>query len=894
MVSCASKILNMSKKENTLLIIDSFALIFRAYYAYPPTLTNSQGEPTNAIFGFTTLMLDVIKKFKPSHIVAVFDSQAPVIRQTEFVLYKANRKETDNELLIQIPRVREVIETFGIPVLSVDGYEADDIIATIDKRHSGKWAQTIIVTGDQDLFQLVDEDTFVYLAGRKFSESKLYMHEDVVAKLGIQPNQVPDYKGLAGDASDNIPGVQGIGKKSAEQLIQQFGSIENVYENLDKVSSRQMNCLVNNYEIAIKSKQLATVEADVPISFDFSLADFKSVDLNSVYNVLNQLDFKSLVKKVDQIVDELGLRENIGLFDMNQDSNYSDAAYEDFDLDKLKDAEKIFLFAKYKHLDKSPLHWDFETVEFTLDGSVIYKVRSQDLKDFWSVIIDKQILVNTFGAKEVIHSLLNNNLAELSDLDTIFNDLGFASFIYGGGMIKFELKSALEYLKIDHKNELLGLFELSNLLAVEFKKDSKLLDVFLLEQSILPTVVKMERTGIILSKQTIAKFENELSIIKENIQQEIYKDVGHEFNINSPRQVGEVLFNEKKLAGGKKTKGGALSTNEQVLRKLVGVDPTVEKILEYREVDKLLSTYIKTLPDYVDSDGRIHSVFDQFGAVSGRFSSKNPNLQNIPAVPSFGIHTRNAFEAEKGSIFVGFDYSQQELRILSALSQEPEMINSFNNSKDIHKLTASELFNVDFDSVTPEQRDVGKTINFSIVYGISAFGLSERMQIDRDLASEFIHKYYRKYPGIKSYFEEQKKKIFQSGASETVLGRKRVVDFSRLSNRFAREAVERELLNFTMQGTAADIMKQAMGNIATIIEKYPAKLLLQIHDEFVFEYQPNEAVANLSELANSKLFIEFAKDIKDCMNRVVDLGVKYDVSIKVGKTWGQMEKLHGV
>ncbi|MDQ7021286.1 MAG: DNA polymerase [Candidatus Dojkabacteria bacterium] len=476
-------------------------------------------------------------------------------------------------------------------------------------------------------------------------------------------------------------------------------------------------------------------------------------------------------------------------------------------------------------------------------------------------------------------------------------DVGVAGFLLGMGYVDYRIETLYEFfnIEVNYNNFLQNILNISKChksIEARFSENKEIEKVFDLEMNILNVVIDMERNGIILDSDYLKDIEGFLEETKSNIKKEIFEDVGHEFNINSPKQVGEVLFSERDLPGGKKTKSGSYSTNERILSKLVGIDPVVSNILKYREIEKLLSTYVKSLPEYIfNEDGRIHSTFDQLGAVSGRFSSKNPNLQNIPTTNSLDMNIREAFKAPEGSIFVAFDYSQQELRILSALAKEESLIESFNMNKDIHKLTASRMFGKEMDDVTKEERDIGKTINFSVVYGISAFGLADRMNLDRGSAQEFIDKYFENYPNIYQYFEDMKKKIDIDKTAKTLLGRMRKVNMAGIKNRFAIGAMERELINFRIQGTAADIMKIAMMNIGKVLDKHPAKLLLQIHDEFLFEYKIKSKVKSQKLEGYDKGFIDFVNEIREIMNGALDIGVMYDVDVAVGERWGSLSEI---
>ncbi len=867
----------MTKK---LLIIDSFALIFRAYYAFPPTLQTKEGELTNAVYGFASLMLDVINKFEPSHVISVFDPQSPIIRQTEFTTYKENRKETDPELISQIPKVKDLLDTFDIPVIKVDGFEADDVIATLCKEFENK-IEKIIVTGDQDLFQLITPNTSVYLAGRRFSESKLFKKEDVKNKLGIWPEQVPDYKGLAGDASDNIPGVKGIGKKSAESLVQQFGDIENIYKNIDLVPNRVKNKLVESYEIAIKSKQLATVVPEVPISFSLNSAELSSIKISDVLDLFIKLEFKSLYKKVEQLGEKLGVvrAEKIT-------QKKSDIKVIEYEGEALL-TDKIYIYADVEGKTNSPIDYRLKKIFYVEnDVNAVYIVKEPYIIHFLKNLKTKNIIL--CDAKSFFHSAYN----AYKDFEyKSFEDLGFATQLVSYNTYGHGIEDCYKIIKLDSPTDgediVFGLNSIHQRIQDLLDKDSQIFAVYNLEKAILPLIIEMEQKGIMFDDNTNNKIEQKLSNMKLKLQEQIYQEAGHEFNINSPKQVGEVLFVEKMLTPQGKTKKGSVSTDEKTLTKLINVDPIVGKILKYREVDKLLSTYALALPKFVDKDSRIRSNFDQFGAVSGRFSSNNPNLQNIPISEELNINIRDNFVAGEGKILVGFDYSQQELRILAALAGEDIMINSFNNNQDIHVITASELFEKPVQEITKTERGVGKTINFSIVYGISSFGLSERLQLDRKTSQSFIDKFYLTYPSIKRFFEEQRNLALKQMYTQTILGRKRMNKMINSTQWFLRNAAERELLNFIIQGSAADLMKLCMEQFPNLLKKYKANLLLQIHDEFVFEFDLQK-----KSVEESKSLKEFIKEVIFLMENIYNVGVDYKVDAKIGERWGSMNPVN--
>ncbi len=870
---------NSMSKKSTLLLIDSYALIYRAYYAFPKSLTTSDGLPINAAYGFMSLLLDVILKFKPSHVVALMDSEGPTIRSGEFTEYKANRKAADDEFVIQIPRVEELLNTLDIPILKVSGYEADDIIATIDKSHSGEWAQTIIVTGDRDLFQLVDEDTFVYLAGSSFSQSKLYNVDMVKEKMGVTPEQIADFKGISGDASDNIPGVRGIGPKGAIDLITKYGSIENIFKNINEVDKRYKTKLEESYEIALLSKKLATVDREVPLNFKLEQANFPTLKYSEVENIFNRLKFKSLMSKLSKLRDAYPeLASNMLLIE--EDSSDNEAKIKEVEgFVELKELptdisrDEAFLYIEYSE-SLNCLAISFLKGIILFENSY-YILNSDDIKTVVNLIKNKRVYL--YNLKKFYHLVRNLNLE--FNINNVC-DLGSAILLHSGGRVSYDFKEQLyffnEYSRdIDLLSGVYFIKENSKTLN-EFIKESKLLK---LEDELQIRVAEMERNGVKLdpnkTKIELEKINNQL----QKLISDIYSEAGHEFNINSPKQLSDLLFKERGLTSVKKTKSGQASTNEASLKLLQGTDKLIDLILSYRELEKLRSTYLSKLCDYIDpKTQRIHSTMDQFGAISGRFSSKNPNMQNIPKGEASGFNIRNLFVSEDSNVLVGFDYSQQELRILASLAQEEEMLKSFEQDRDIHKKTASEIFQVSENEVTSFQRDVGKTINFSVIYGISAFALAERLKVPFAEAKSFIDSYYLNYPNVAKFLKTSIENARITNFTETVLGRKRYDPNINSSNRGLRSASERELFNFIIQGSAADIMKKCMIEFDDILKEFNAKLILQVHDEFLFE---------ISEESNLEKFI---KSIYYVMEGVYDLGVKYKIEVKYGKTWGGMKE----
>ncbi|BCX13796.1 MAG: DNA polymerase [Candidatus Dojkabacteria bacterium] len=855
----------MTKSKN-LVIIDSHALLYRAYYAMPPTLTTRDGEVINAVYGFASLVLDVIWKFKPTNCLAVLDSGKPVERVQEFSLYKANRKKADDLFIAQIPKSEKVLEKFDIPILKFDGIEADDIIGTVVEKYSKDFDKVIIVTGDQDMFQLVKNNIYVYMAGRRFSDSKLFDSSKVEEKLGITPDKVADFKGISGDPSDNIPGVAGIGKKGAVSLIKEFGGIEDIYKNIEKVPNRYKNKLLENYEMAMLSKSLATIKTNIPLNFDINKTLLK-ID-NSMLEILEEFEFKSLVQKASKIVEIYqengGSTEKSRRFENNTNYKEYDGSLQG----------EVYIYCEYDDVG-DPLNYGFKEILLESNGQ-IFKVDQHNKRKFLANIY-KIAKMYTFDAKKFLHVLHNEGVKNTENLE--IEDVGIYAFVLAEGQVSFDLNNILKFYKIQESNQLSAMKTLYQSLSKAAKNNQKLYDIIQIEHGILPIVVHMERAGIGVDDKELDKFKGDILAKLANLRQDIYDSAGCEFNVNSTKQVSEILFEKLGLTSSNKTKTGSFSTNEKALIKIKKEHRIVSQILLYRELEKLSSTYVKALPKYINpKTNRIHAVFDQMGTVSGRFSSRDPNLQNIPKGDIQGFVIRNVFKASPGCVFVSCDYSQQELRILAGLANEQEMIDIFNNNGDVHKLTASELFDVRLEEVTKEQREIGKVVNFSVIYGISAYGLSENLKISVSQAQYFIDKYFNKYKRVREFFDDQMIKIKKNGYAETIIGRRRRSNLIKSSNKNLQASAKRELLNFLIQGSAADIMKLAMLNLIPVLQKYPAKLIAQIHDEFLFEVKKGDHVE------------KFGQEVSNKMLNAYDVGVDFAVEISVGERWGEMKK----
>jgi len=759
-------------KNKTLILIDGHALVHRAYHALPP-LSTGKGELVNAVFGFSSILLKVLKDLRPDYITATFDMAAPTFRHKEFDDYKATRVKAPDELYAQIKRVKDVLTAFNIPIFEKEGFEADDVIGTL-ARQASKKVKVLIVTGDLDTLQLVNNQVSIYTLKKSIKETVIYDEAAVRARFeGLSPSQMNDYRGLKGDPSDNIPGVPGVGEKTAISLLRDFGSLEKLYEEIENPKSKiaakngfalggknkkLADKLIENKEQAFFSKYLATIKQDVPIKFNLKAAVTQDFDRQKVIELFKELGFFSLINRL-AFVDE----SNIPPKESGKSSG-----------------------------DK--------------------KIEKVDPRQ---------------------GRLLGDN------------------------------QTVLE--KIEQARE-------QGVLSRE---------VYEIEKALAPVLLKMQQTGIKIDKEYLKKLSNSFGQKIKILETKIYKLSGVEFNINSPQQLSEILFTRLNLQikGLKKTPGKVISTAASELNKLRGEHEVVDLILEYRELAKLKNTYVDTLPELVAGDDRLHTTFDQLGTTTGRLSSKNPNLQNIPIKTELGREIRKAFVAETGFKLLSADYSQIELRVVASLSEDKEMIKAFSEGKDIHAATAAEVLGIDAGEVNSEARRMAKVLNFGVIYGMGSHGFAEAAGIDYGKARDFIKKYFEKFSGVANYLEKSRQAAAKNGFVETLFGRKRFIPEINSSAWNLRQAAERAAVNMPVQGTAADLLKMAMVSIAK--NEWLAansKMLLQVHDELVFEVAEDEVK-------------KAALEIKKIMENIYQLAVSLRVDFEVGDNWGETNKI---
>lgn len=958
--------------KDILIIIDGHALIHRAYHAYPPNLRTTDGTLVNAAYGFTTMLLNSIKEFKPTYITCAFDLSAPTFRHAEFSGYKANRDEPDNELQLQVPIVKEVVRAFNIPIFEIEGYEADDIIGTISKKVDKSGVRVLIVTGDQDTIQLVDDDIHVILPGKRFGDVQEMDIEKVVSKYGFYPNQMIDYKALRGDPSDNIPGVKGIGEKIATDLIKNYHDLDNIYKNIDKLSDRLQKLLSDNQEEAYLSKKLATIDIDSPVNFDLYKCKLSEYDKSEVMNLFQKLEFRSLINRLPESTITDGQQSFFG----NQvDSNnsipenkidiYKDSDYELVDsMEKLKEMVKKVQKAKLFAFDTETDGFDYfkampvgisisieenqgyyipsriflpnkgnsnnsdskkayELIKQIFEDEKIYKIAHHAKYD---INIMKNIGVDLRGFymdTMIVAFVAKMGIGKIGLKDLSFNYLGlimeeFASLSKGKKFTsgfdideediwKYACRDADSTLRLfkylsakiiepdsqEGFDKLYQEFKSRELIDVKEKIDieansdlskasGKMIDLIInIEMPSLLSIIQMERNGIKLDLEFLENLSKELEGEINKIQKGIFDLVGHEFNLNSPKQLSEVLFEEIGIPKTKKLKSGGYTTNEAFLEKIKDAHPSIPLILDYREYFKLKSTFVDSFIKIAKAnDEKVHTHYTQTIAVTGRLSSIDPNLQNIPIRTELGQQVRKAFIANKHCKLVGLDYSQQEMRILAHLSKDENLIDAFNNNLDIHTYTASKIYNKKIEEVNSEERRKAKTINFGIIYGISGFGLSDRLNISVEEGNSYIDAFFGAYPSIKNYYDELLENASKNGFVETMYGRRKDARDLVSGNRLARNRALREIINFPIQGSASEIVKLAMiASNKLINEKFnDARILLQIHDELVFEV-----------LDKDDYIEEFGSAIANTMQNVVKLRVENKVDVHIGSNWFELK-----
>ena len=868
-----------------IVLIDGHSILNRAFYGLPD-LTNSEGLHTNAVYGFLNIMTKILEEEKPQYLTVAFDLHAPTFRHKMFDAYKGTRKPMPEELRQQVPVIKAVLQAMGITIISQEGYEADDLLGTIARRSEEKGMDVTIVSGDRDLLQLATDKVLIRIPKTRGGKTVIedYHTAQVLETYKVTPPQIIELKALMGDTADNIPGIPGVGEKTAAKIIGEFGTIENAHEHLEEIKpNKAKESLREHYDLAVLSKKLATINTDSPIAFEWENARLGELYTQDAYEWFKRLDFKNLLSRFEKteakesvqyrIVEELGEAENVweqargalqtGVSLLEGKEGIVGAG--------LSFGEKqVYYFPVSGFMTESYLTGQMERLFEagmaigTMDiKSLRKKVKIEERKGIFDLSIGCYLLnplKNSYtyddAAKEYLGEQLpsqeeifqNTRHVDLSQV-SVEQAAAFAAYqAYVSDAAQVPVKKALD------ETGMISLFEE-------------------IEMPLAFTLDDMEKEGILVKAEELKIYGEQLQVRIEELEKKIYEQAGETFNINSPKQLGVILFEKMGMPGGKKTKTG-YSTAADVLDKLAPEYPFVADILEYRQLTKLKSTYADGLAAYIEEDGRIRSTFNQTITATGRISSTEPNLQNIPVRMELGRMIRKVFVPKPGFVFLDADYSQIELRVLAHLSGDEMLIQAYREAQDIHRITASQVFHIPFDEVTPLQRRNAKAVNFGIVYGISSFGLSQDLSITRKEAAQYIEQYFATYPKIKSYLDGEVDKAKNDGYITTMFGRRRPVPELKSSNFMQRSFGERVAMNSPIQGTAADIIKIAMVRVNRTLREanLKSRLILQVHDELLIETAIDE--------------LEVVSDILEReMRQAADLAVPLEVDMHTGNNW---------
>ncbi len=884
-----------------LVLIDGHSILNRAFYGVPD-LTNSEGLHTNAVYGFLNIMLKILEEEQADHLAVAFDLKEPTFRHKMYAEYKGTRKPMPEELREQVPLMKEVLSAMGIPILTLAGFEADDILGTVAKSLAGEDIEVSVVSGDRDLLQLSDTHIKIRIpkTSRGGTEIKDYYPEDVKREYGVTPMEFIDVKALMGDASDNISGVPSIGEKTATAIISSYGSIENAYAHLEEIKPpRAKKALEEHYDLAQMSKTLATICTQCGISFSYKDAEIENLYTPKAYEYMKRLEFKSILARFANIPnnqEESDVRQHFQVVtDFSQAEQVLEKAAKaeiigaqliighDKGREKIFDAGRIAgLILCYGKEDSYFLPAQgLLTGEYLADK--LEGLCRRETGMVWVLDLKSQLpFLNLLWGERVrdagVAGYLLNPLKDTYDYDDLARD-------YGG-------------MTLPSQSDLLGKTPLFKALLEEEEKafdcvcfmgyslwktapvlegkltETGMADLFSeIEMPLIYSLYRMETAGVRVERQELKDYGSRLKVNIDKLEQEIYEATGETFNINSPKQLGEVLFEKMQLKGGKKTKTG-YSTAADVLEKLAPEVPAVQKVLDYRQLTKLYSTYAEGLAAFIGEDERIHGKFNQTITATGRISSTEPNLQNIPVRMELGREIRKVFVPKEGCVFIDADYSQIELRILAHMSKDERLIEAYRSAQDIHAITASQVFHIPLEEVTPLMRRNAKAVNFGIVYGISAFGLSEDLSISRKEALDYINTYFETYPGVKQFLDQQVTDGKEQGFVTTMFGRRRPIPELKSANFMQRSFGERVAMNSPIQGTAADIMKIAMIQVDQELVRrgLKSRIVLQVHDELLIEALQSEAK-------------EVKAILEDKMKHAADLSVALEVDAKEGANW---------
>lgn len=869
-----------------ILLIDGSSLIFRAFYAIR-NLTTKDGVFVNGVYGFLNMYYKVLELIKPTHVFVAFDKGSKTFRHNEFADYKGTRDNAPNEITYQFGILKDLLSSMNVNYLELDEYEADDIIGTIAKLAQKEGFEVDIFTGDRDYLQLVDDNILVYLTKKGISEIKLMNTESILEEYDLSPKQLIDVKALQGDSSDNIPGVKGVGEKTALKLIQEYGNLENLYENIDNLKGKLKENLVNEKDKAYLSRYLGEIFLRVPIERNIEYFEIKDVNSDEYIKKLEKLEFKSIINKhFKDIKKDNTIKTNQNIdFDVIDFSEIFEKIKNDesvsikFFSDEGYIYRKKFYIGIYSNFNKKAyICKEFKLSDFEKFCNLDIKIIGYDIKEELYFALKNNLEFKNYEDVMILEYLIDSNKGnyDISKVSSEFLHLEILDLkeMLGKGKNKktfFELEEDIIFKFISQ-----NVFAISALydIFIEKAKENNLISLYEnVEKPLVKVLADMEKTGVLVDRNKIIELNKEYSKLAYLYEQKVYELAGEVFNLNSPKQLGVILFEKIGLPVVKKTKTG-YSTDVEVLEKLSKKHEIADYILKYRSLNKLISTYLDGILEYIMDDGRVRTSFKQMITATGRLSSVDPNLQNIPIRSEEGKNIRKVFVADKNKVFIDADYSQIELRVLAHLSKDSVMIDSFKNDLDIHYKTASEVFGVPINEVTDNQRRSAKAVNFGIVYGISDYGLSKDLNITRNEARQYIDGYLNTYPSIKSYMEEIVNKAKKDGFVTTILDRKRYIPEINSKNFNIRSFGERIALNTPIQGSAADIIKLAMIKVyeRLKIEKVNAKLILQIHDELIVECEESEKET-------------VKKILKNSMENVYKLDLPLKVDICEGRNW---------
>ena len=903
----------MEKKRAVLL--DVSAIMYRAYFANMNFRTKT--EPTGAVYGFVNTLMSIIKEFNPDFIGAAFDVKRGSLKRSEIYKdYKAQRESAPEDLIVQIPRIEEVLDCYNISRFKIEGYEADDVLGTLAKKLSEENIEVYVITGDKDLAQILDENINIALLGKGEGGDKFKIirtDEDVIEYLGVSAKKIPDLFGLIGDSSDGIPGVRKIGPKKAIPMLEKYETLEGIYENIDSlteipgIGKSLVSNLKEDKDIAFMSRELAIICQEVPLEFNLEKLSYEQ-DKEKLLELFKILEFKALIKKMgleivegkeEELEKQSRSRENRDFKILSKKDDIKDMIktlkkeelvsifYTDYGI-ALSSYDKDFYYPFDKKCEnKIGANISLFDVEPALETQKKDYPEIQEFFDNYTGNIItynlKNLLNKSFDIKNcgmdimIAHHLVTSQTKENVELPIEqFTGIELEDYTEKFGKEKPENLSAEEYGKYICQRTR-GLLECFDILKEELTDRNLMKVLNEIEMPLIEILSSMEKKGIMIDPDYFSKYGKELERAIDELQEKIYEEAGENFNINSPKQLAEILFFKLNLPPVKKTKTG-LSTDEEVLEKLKEDGAEIAKaILEYRKLAKLKNTYVDAIPKLRDENNRVHTTFNQIGTTTGRLSSSDPNLQNIPVKTDEGIKIRQGFVAEKGSILMGIDYSQIELRVLAQLSGDENLRAAYQNNMDLHSLTARKIFELsENDEVTREQRIIAKTINFSIIYGKTAFGLAKELGITQREASEYIERYFNQYPRVKEFEKEIVEFTEKNGYTETLFGRRRIIEGINSKNKNIKSQAERMAVNSVIQGTAAEVLKQVMIEIYRYIkDKAGVSLLLQVHDELIFEISQDRLE-------------EYRENIEKIMRECVKFdSVPLEINTNIGVNWAE-------